>query len=43
MTPATVEKGMAASNRPMFFLSAMSATLRKAEIDPMKARDLGEI
>uniref|UniRef100_A0A7S3RUQ3 Uncharacterized protein n=1 Tax=Emiliania huxleyi TaxID=2903 RepID=A0A7S3RUQ3_EMIHU len=37
MTPATVEKGMAASNRPMFFLSAMSATLRKAEIDPMKA------
>lgn len=26
---------MAASNRPMFCLSAMSATLRKADIDPM--------
>ena len=25
---------MAASNRPMFCLSAMSATLRKADIDP---------
>merc|ERR1719291_1135277 len=35
MTPAQADDTMAASNRPMFCLSAMSATLRKADIDPM--------
>ena len=35
MTPAQAEATMSASNRPMFCLSAMSATLRKADIDPM--------
>merc|ERR1719454_1746512 len=37
MTPAQVESTMKAANRPMFCLSAMSATLRKADIDPMHA------
>ena len=37
MTPEQLQQTMAASNRPMFCLSAMSATLRKADIDPMHA------
>jgi len=37
MSPAQADATMAASNRPMFCLSAMSATLRKASIDPMQA------
>jgi predicted membrane chloride channel (bestrophin family) len=35
MTPAQADETMRASNRPMFCLSAMSATLRKADLDPM--------
>jgi len=34
MTRARVEHTMAAANRPMFCLSAMSATLRKADLPP---------
>merc|ERR1719291_1046967 len=37
MTPAQADETMRASNRPMFCLSAMSATLRKANLDPMQA------
>jgi len=37
MTPAQAEATMAAKNRPMFCLAAMSATLKKADIDPMHA------
>jgi len=35
MTLGQADDTMKASNRPMFCLSAMSATLRKADIDPM--------
>jgi len=35
MTTQQADNTMAASNRPMFCLSAMSATLRKADINPM--------
>ena len=35
ISEAQVEDMMKAANRPMFALSAMSATLRKADIDPM--------
>jgi len=39
MTPAQAEAVMSASNRPIFCLAALSATLRKADIDTMqKAR-----
>ena len=35
MSPAQAEATMSASNRPMFCLQAMSATLRRADIDSM--------
>jgi len=35
MTAEQADATMAASNRPMFCVSAMSSTLRKADIDPM--------
>jgi len=34
ISPEQADATMAASNRPMFCLSAMSATLRKADVDP---------
>jgi len=37
MTRELADATMSASNRPMFCLSAMSATLRKAKIDPMQS------
>ena len=37
MTPEQAEATMAAKNRPMFCLSAMSATLRKADLPPISA------
>lgn len=37
MSPTQADATMRASNRPMFCLSAMSATLRKANLDPMQA------
>lgn len=37
MTLAQADATMTASNRPMFCLAAMSATLRKAELDPIQA------
>jgi len=37
MSREQADKTMAAANRPMFCLSAMSATLRKADVDPIQS------